>query len=117
MPLFNIIRLPHVLQAGNVLLPHMDAEYSKFVRRSLNSDKPDTEMQEFLSLVQEFIGIESFEQGAYRWLELNETLLTTLEKWRQRPYFCPYRPFHGKWILTCKSHLQGVSFKNVLIVN
>ena len=104
MQLFLIMAISPFLQVSN-------PEYSNYEQDSSRTEKPDSELEEFMTLVEEFIGIKSFQQGAYRWLELNETLLTTLEKWRQRPYFCPYRPYHGKWILTCKSHLQGVSSK------
>ena len=65
---------------------------------------------DLLRVANEFIGITLRQEGAYRWITLNETLLTTLEKWRKQPYFCPYRPNHGTWILTCKSYLQGVSW-------
>ena len=74
---------------------------------SLNQSREKIEL-ELIRLAEEFIGIDTNQAGAYKWLELNETLLATLAKWRKRPYFCPYRPYHGKWILTCKSNLQEV---------
>ena len=65
-----------------------------------------------MMLADDFTGITRGKQGVYRWIAINESLLTTVEKWRRRPYFCPYKPFYGKWILTCKTHLQDVSLYN-----
>lgn len=72
-------------------------------------EDPDEAEKALIELAGEYLGIERKQQGGYRWISLNESFLTSLDKWRQRPYFCPYRPFHGKWIMTCKSDLQNVS--------
>ena len=81
--------------------------YSNVEQDHLKENQEKIEL-DLVRLAEEFLGIETNQAGAFKWLELNETLLATLAKWRKRPYFCPYRPYHGKWILTCKSNLQQV---------
>ena len=53
--------------------------------------------------------------GGYRWIAFNETRLTTMKRWRNQPYFCPYKPLYGKWIITCASYLSGVSTEQYYI--
>ena len=78
-------------------------------KQDTTNDRNDDE-QALIELADEFLGIERKQLGRYKWVSLNESLLTALDRWRQRPYFCPYRPYHGKWIMTCKSDVQNVSF-------
>ena len=91
------------------MLQVYEPEYTDYEQDPFKSRGPNLE-RDLIRLADEDKGIEPRQQGSYRWLNLNETLLTTLERWMKRPYFCPYRPFHGKWILTCKSYLQDVSW-------
>ena len=101
--------LSHLLQVKN-------PKNSNYEEGSFSLEKINSDPQQFLALVEEFIGVNSFNQGAYRWSELNETLITTSEVWKKRPYFCPYTPFRGKWILTCKSQLRAVSLNHFYCV-
>ena len=70
---------------------------------------PDLSEEELMEMARVFLGVKRGELGAYRWIAFNETLLTTVDKWIRRPIFCPYKRLDTKWILTCKTHLQGVS--------
>ena len=70
---------------------------------------PDLSEEDLMEMARVFLGVRRGELGSYRWIVFNETLLTTVDKWIKRPYFCPYKRLDTKWILTCKSDLQGVS--------
>jgi len=80
---------------------------SRSRRTSDTTNDRNEDEQALIELADEFLGIERKQLGRYKWVSLNESLLTALDRWRQRPYFCPYRPYHGKWIMTCKSDVQN----------
>ena len=52
----------------------------------------------------EKIGIHSI--GSYKWIIIDETRIIRLPRWKDEIHFCPYKPSNGKWILTCKNHLD-----------
>ena len=70
---------------------------------------PDLAEEELMEMARVFLGVRRGELGSYRWIAFNETLLVNVNKWIRRPYFCPYKRWDTKWILTCKTDLQGVS--------
>ena len=70
---------------------------------------PDLTEEELMEMERVFLGLRRGELGSYRWIAFKETLLVNVDKWIRRPYFCPYKRLDTKWILTCKTDLQGVS--------
>ena len=47
--------------------------------------------------------------GPYKWISIEEPHIILLEQWKDDIHFCPYKPSKGKWVLTCKAHLDTVS--------
>ena len=46
--------------------------------------------------------------GSYKWINIKDTNVFSLQNWKDKIHFCPYKPAKGKWILTCKTELDKV---------
>lgn len=54
-------------------------------------------------------GSHTFTQKRFEWIDhVLESELIHLEKWRRRPFSCPYRQFNMIWIIACSEYVNEV---------